>query len=432
MSPLRYWNKEMDKYQPTISFSIKNSEQLESGYLPNATLTQSGGQIGSGNQCDWKIQDNEGAIADRQCTVFWKDQHFCLKINSGPVYINNAIIPLHLDAVKLTQGDQIKVGKLVIATNISLTGEPVQNMMAMTPQSIIAKDHNPLDSLFDVDTSIKNERKEPPFVPTVQGALTTDPLQALENENLSLISKNTQTTSDDPLLSDPHSYSSAFPTSDNQENTMVQEFIDLPKITPNENEHMTDVDHVAVNPLMKGLGIHLNLTNTQHANDFLVELGKTVKAAIEGLLILQQQQESLQDKQLRPIEDNPLRLNSGYEETMKLMFTDERSPVHLSAPAAVTESLHNIQLHYQANQEAISTALSTMLAAFSPEHLLNRFSQYRRASDNTPMNDGWAWEMYNNYYKELSSSRQQGFEKLFYEVYSHAYDRALRKGIEEA
>lgn len=42
-------------------------------------------------------------------------------------------------------------------------------MMAMTPQSIIAKDHNPLDSLFDVDTTVKNERKEPPFVPTVQG-----------------------------------------------------------------------------------------------------------------------------------------------------------------------------------------------------------------------------------------------------------------------
>ncbi len=44
----------MDKHQPTISFSITNSEQLESGYLPSATLTQHGGLIGSGNQCDWK------------------------------------------------------------------------------------------------------------------------------------------------------------------------------------------------------------------------------------------------------------------------------------------------------------------------------------------------------------------------------------------
>ncbi|MGG4610590.1 type VI secretion system-associated FHA domain protein TagH [Providencia sp. Me31A] len=421
----------MDKHQPTISFSITNSEQLESGYLPSATLTQHGGLIGSGNQCDWKIQDCDGAISASQYTVFWKDQHFCLKVNSDSVYINNAIIPLHLDAVKLTQGDQIRVGKLVITTNISLTGQPIQNMMAATPQSIVAKDHNPLDSLFDIDTT-SSEGKEYPFVPTVQGALTADPLQALENENLSLISKNQSAISEPSLLSDPLSYSPAFAISDNKENTMVQEFIDLPKITPFEDEHMTDIDHVAINPLMNGLGIHLNLTSSQQANDFLIELGKTMKAAVEGLLALQQQQESLQDKQLRPIEDNPLRLNSSYEDTMKLMFTDERSPVHLSAPSAVTESLHNMQLHYHANQEAISTALATMLAAFSPEHLLNRFSQYRRASDNTPMTDGWAWEMYSNYYKELSSSRQQGFEKLFYEVYAHAYDRALRKGIEEA
>ncbi len=45
------------------------------------------------------------------------------------------------------------------------------------------------------------------------------------------------------------------------------------------------------------------------------------------------------------------------------------------------------------------------------------------------MTDGW--EMYSNYYKELSSSRQQGFENYSI-VYSHAYDRALRKGLEEA
>ncbi|SUC19114.1 TssF [Proteus mirabilis] len=48
-------------------------------------------------------------------------------------------------------------------------------MMAMTPQSIIAKDHNPLDSLFDVDTTVKNERKEPPFVPNRSGFINNRP-----------------------------------------------------------------------------------------------------------------------------------------------------------------------------------------------------------------------------------------------------------------
>lgn len=34
--------------------------------------------------------------------------------------------------------------------------------------------------------------------------------------------------------------------------------------------------------------------------------------------------------------------------------------------------------------------------------------------------------MYKNYYEELTSKRQYGFEKLFWEVYSQAYDKALR------
>ncbi len=114
------------------------------------------------------------------------------------------------------------------------------------------------------------------------------------------------------------------------------------------------------------------------------------------------------------------------------MFADQKSPVHLSAPSAVAESLHNLQLHYQANRIAITAALNTMLDAFSPEHLLNRFAQYRRSNETQEKDATWAWEMYTSYYRELASSRQQGFEKLFSEVYEQAYDRALRQGLEDS
>ncbi|EMI5490672.1 type VI secretion system-associated FHA domain protein TagH [Providencia stuartii] len=423
----------MDKYLPTISFRLINSELLESGYVSSMTFSQDGGQIGSSPQCEWQIQDSHNSVAPVQCSILWKDKHFCLKASTESVYVNNAVVPSYLDAVRLAHGDQIKLGQLKLSVNISLTGQPKEDLMAVTPQSLVSSNSNPLDSLFDTTPTQSHEPIHYELAPTVQGSLTYDPLQALENESLSLISQTKQQSADPLLMNGTHfAQFSANPSSDNQGNTMVQEFMDLPKITPTLDDSITDIEHVAVNPLMQGLGIHLNLQTSQQANDFLVELGKTVRSAIEGLLALQQQQESLQDKQLRPIEDNPLRLNSSYQETMALMFTDARSPVHLSAPSAVAESLHNMQLHYQANQAAISTALSTMLAAFSPEHLLNRFAHYRRASDNTSTDDAWAWEMYNNYYKELSSSRQQGFEKLFYEVYTHAYDRALRKGLEEA
>ncbi|EKT60181.1 type VI secretion system-associated FHA domain protein TagH [Providencia sneebia] len=422
----------MDKYLPTISFRLINGELLESGYVSSMTFSQNGGQIGSSSQCQWQIQDKQNTVAPVQCSILWKDKNFCIKASTESVYVNNALVSVYQDSVRLAQGDQIKIGQFILSVNVNLTGQPVEDVMAVSPQSLVSNNSNPLDSLFDTSLTQNYTPTNNELAPTVQGTLTYDPLQALENESLSLISQTKYQSADSLLAHSGHSTSfTTHPFSDNQGNTMVQEFMDLPKMTPTSDDSITDIEHVAVNPLMQGLGIHLNLQTTQQANDFLVELGKTVRSTIEGLLSLQQQQESLQDKQLRPIEDNPLRLNSSYEKTMELMFTEERSPVHLSAPSAVAESLRNMQLHYQANQAAISTALSTMLAAFSPEHLLNRFSHYRRASDNTATDDAWAWKMYNNYYKELSSSRQQGFEKLFYEVYTHAYDRALRKGLEE-
>lgn len=63
---------------------------------------------------------------------------------------------------------------------------------------------------------------------------------------------------------------------------------------------------------------------------------------------------------------------------------------------------------------------------------MTRFSHYLRSSERQDQDAAWAWEMYKNYYKELSSCRQQGFEKLFGEVYEQAYDRALRQGMKDS
>jgi len=36
--------------------------------------------------------------------------------------------------------------------------------------------------------------------------------------------------------------------------------------------------------------------------------------------------------------------------------------------------------------------------------------------------------MYGHYFDELMSSRQQGFDRMFWEVFDQAYDRAMRAG----
>lgn len=186
--------------------------------------------------------------------------------------------------------------------------------------------------------------------------------------------------------------------------------------------------HLAVTPLLRGLGSSLAVRNSQDADAFLEEAGRTLQAAIKGLLDLQQRRNSLSDKHLRPLEDNPLRLNMDYATALDVMFAEGKSPVHLAAPAAVGESLRNIRHHEDANRAAIVESLRVLLDAFSPQSLMRRFVQYRRSHElRQPLDDAGAWKMYRDYYDELASSRQQGFEMLFNEVYAQIYDRVLRE-----
>lgn len=186
--------------------------------------------------------------------------------------------------------------------------------------------------------------------------------------------------------------------------------------------------HLAVTPLLRGLGGSLTVHNTADADDFLEEAGRTLQATVKGLLELQQHRNSLSDKHLRPLEDNPLRLNMDYATALDVLFAEGKSPVHLAAPAAVSESLRNIRHHEEANRAAIVESLRVLLEAFSPQSLMRRFVQYRRSHElRKPLDDAGAWQMYCDYYDELASSRQQGFEMLFNEVYAQVYDRVLRE-----
>ncbi|MDE1478251.1 type VI secretion system-associated FHA domain protein TagH [Xenorhabdus bovienii] len=425
----------MEKQQPTLSLRVLNSEQLESGRSASCLFSAQGGTVGSSESHLWSVQDQQGNIHPSQFSVQWRDGAFCLQVLAEPVQINNAALTPQSSLIRLQQGDQIKAGNLSIKIHISFSDADRVDPSTVSPESLVSSYSNPLDAMMEGAVAQKAVfADDNSIAPTIQHSFSDDPLRVLDSESLTTLKQQVEADDTEQLLPPDHFQSPPFanPISDNRGSVMDQEFLDLPGITSERQYADMDVDHVAITPLMRGLDAQLPLHDSQQANDFLQEMGKTMKAAIEGLLALQREQHGLRDKQLRPIEDNPLRLNMDYDTTMQVMFSDQKSPVHLSAPAAVSESLHNLQLHYQANREAISAALDTMLEAFSPEQLLRRFSHYRRSNEVRNKDAAWAWEMYTNYYRELASSRQQGFEKLFREVYEQAYDRALRQGLEDS
>ena len=195
----------------------------------------------------------------------------------------------------------------------------------------------------------------------------------------------------------------------------------------------SQANHLVTGPILEGLGVDLSDENDMNRMHLLSqELGESLQACVRGLLDLHQQVSESRfgtlNRNLQPIEDNPLRLGLSYEETIRTLYDADKSVVHLSAPAAIAESLKTVRDHNEAMQFATSEALSQILNAFSPQVMLRRFHHYKRNSDTTQTStDAWAWNMYCSYYQELTSNRQRGFEKLFWEIFEQAYDRKIRE-----
>ncbi|VXC73485.1 Phosphopeptide-binding protein [Enterobacterales bacterium 8AC] len=431
----------MDKQQPTLSLRVINSDKLESGKQASSLFHAQGGIVGSDGSHHWSIQDQGGNISPSQFAVEWRDGSFCLRVLNGSVNINESVLTANSGFVRIQQGDEITLGNLAIKSHVSRSMADMLDPLMVSPESLVSSYSNPLEAMMEGATSSAHSVQDSRLATTVVNSFSHDPLRVLETESLTTQGPLIASYEADHTLQQDRYRNPLFssPLSDTaKDSAMDQEFIDLPQISSflsnqkDQPDSKMEQQHVAITPLMRGFDAQLPIRNSQEANDFLEEAGKTLKATIEGLLALQRSQHGLRDKHLRPIEDNPLRLNMDYDTTLSLLFADQKSPVHLSAPAAVAESLHNLRLHHQANQQAIAQALNTMLEAFSPERLLTRFTHYLRSNERQERDSAWAWEMYKNYYQELSSSRQQGFEKLFGEVYEQAYDQALRQGMRDS
>ncbi|BFM48466.1 type VI secretion system-associated FHA domain protein TagH [Marinomonas sp. THO17] len=257
-------------------------------------------------------------------------------------------------------------------------------------------------------------------------------LSVLEKTTKSLINKDVEKMGDSNILDyldneiimNSDEESSADNDYLNDDELLAQEIQDVSVETNN---------HVLSGPIADGLGVdvgkHLKIAEMQELS---AEVAMTLRSCIKGLLALHSQVKDTRygviHRSLQPIEDNPLNLGLSYEETVKVMFDDKGNHIHLSPASSVEESMNMIQIHNVAVQHAINSALNQILQSLSPEVMIKRFKRYARM--NTPANEGngaWAWQMYERYYKELTSNRQQGFEKLFWEIFEQSYDRKVRE-----
>ncbi|GKX52686.1 type VI secretion system-associated FHA domain protein TagH [Budvicia aquatica] len=413
-----------------LLLKITNNEFLQSGRTNEHRFGIEGGTLGSNSNSDWSIQDLYLGIPGIHTQIDYKEGAFFISLIGKLLIVNDAHITERTQVIKLQHGDKIQIGQLILSVRISSNPELLIDPLSITPEQIISSHSSPMEDILNSPASGSSLHDSDGFNAAEQNQII-DPLKAIESDSLSPITS----FYDDLTASQTHQ-----PTikrddyrSDLQQGdvNMSSNFVQVPHVASDKNLVTTNRNiselHLGLAPLLRGIGVNISLENTDEANAILEELGETIKASIEGLLKLQQSQNILNDKNLRAIEDNPLRLNLSYADTMNMLFAPQTCSVHLSAPAAIAESLSNVSLHNSASQAATRYALSSMLDAFSPEQLLNRFSIYRHSRKRNEMDGAWSWHMYCSYFNELSSNRQTGFEKLFWEHYEQEYDRELRR-----
>ncbi|SHF36853.1 FHA domain protein [Modicisalibacter ilicicola DSM 19980] len=438
-----------------ITLVVTNSERLDGRSMSSHVFHAEGGFIGSGREDHWLLQDRHGQILPAHAEIRLFDERFCLIDCSGQTFVNHATLPIGQNRqVALRDGDELLIGDYRLRVHygdrqaVQPGSQPLDTLIteenempegAELPAMEIGKHRHddPLDALDDTTTHI----------------VCRDPLDALApsdastndgNARAALATRFTssaiQGVGDD--LRDRSQTAMRLPTIRRHEEPPMDETIlnDLERSVGEQLEERWQdptttgasvTNHVGTAPLLRALGGKLSFRDSEEQHAFLEEAGHTLRATIEGLLSLHREQDNnrypLRDRHLQPIEDNPLRLDQDYDETLNTLFSARRSPVHLSAPAAIGECLEHQRQHQTAIEEAIGQALSSILEAFSPDALLKRFHAYRRSQRIQQDESGWAWDMYCHYYQELDSGRQRGFEKLFWEVFEQAYDSSVRR-----
>lgn len=464
-----------------ITLVVTNSEQLEGRSTSSFVFNQHGGTLGSSLNDDWLLQDHSGRIRPSHAEITKIDGKFCLVDVSGHTFINRTTLPIGRQRkVALRDGDELLIGDYCLKVHLSdrHAWQPGVHSLA----TLIDEEHDEVTtdgtvwSMGGGETFHHDAEKGDPMEAlggALPGSIEHDPMIALDHDDtssdtigpLESMSLSHRQQAYQGNAAQEHKFKESASLNRRgqwQQQERHDEALNLPDIrtpkstTPQRSigmderqindlersvgEQLEDrwqkpatpsLGHVGADPLLRGLGLDLHFRDSEEQQAFLEEAGHTLRATIDGLRLLQQSQNDskypLRDRRLQPIEDNPLRLGQSYGETAETLFSAQRSPVHLSPPEAVAECLRHQGQHQAAVEEAIGHALGAILDAFSPEALLKRFHAYRGAGNRIEDEGGWAWEMYHYYYRELNSGRQQGFQKLFWEVFEQAYDQSVRR-----
>lgn len=422
-----------------LTLVITNPTEMGGSASIEHSFGTSGGSIGTASSDSWRLSPHRTGVVAGHAEVRYLDGGFCLIDRSGRTFINSSSQPVGRGRrARLSHGDTVTIGRYRIRAELSrvpVNGDDIGDEVR-AHHSLVDVPESGLRHAINGQNQPEGREPMEGLHPAAGDPVSSDPLAQWQQKPVARDEEAPELLANDRAwFAHPTEVTDQY----REDGDVAMGLPVIPKPLNKERQGMSETvrnpqevsrQHISGAPLLRGLDANIDFADSDEMRLFLEEAGQTLKVTVEGLLALHQSEDCRHQAlrtRLQPIEDNPLRLANDYADTVQTLFATTRSPVHLSAPAAVRESLESLNHHQRATREAIREALGAILHAFSPEALLRRFHGYRGGLKDTEDEGRWAWDMYQHYYRELNSSRQQGFERLFQEVFDQAYDQHLRQ-----
>jgi len=259
-----------------LILNIVDSHSIKGKTKRSYVFRKEGGTIGSKEIQDekhWFLQDNSEGVDAIHARIIFQDGRFCIEDTSGKTFINAADHSIGKDnVVALTTGDQLRMGKIILHSQLRHPGEKIDAPDYFQLQELIS-----IEDKGDVNQVINDTSASPGRHLYDESVLSNRPFDPV---TLGLGSPYSTTKSS---LSQGYADDLKNVTA-RVEPMLDEEFIDVPNPYQQPESYFTQpFESVALTPLMRGMNNFFSFDDSEQANAFLEEAGRTLESAIKGL-----------------------------------------------------------------------------------------------------------------------------------------------------
>lgn len=159
-------------------------------------------------------------------------------------------------------------------------------------------------------------------------------------------------------------------------------------------------------------------------------LGQIVRAVVQGLMdVLRARAEfrsqfRLVSTRVQISQNNPLKFSIDAEDALSALLR-ARSPGYLSPLEALEDAFDDIRFHQVAMLAGMRAGFESVTQRFNPEKVMEQSDRRRQGSLSRLGAKGRYWDRYVDLFEEVAAYPDAGFQRLYGEEFSDAYERQL-------